>query len=129
MAAGGTDEEGKRKYRLLDIFGDWCDQVTDLIRWVLTSVPDTHSTVTDAREPAWQPSPCSMQQWAPCCLLMISCTAAQLPSDALAGSSHIKRSLSACCVSVQPRHPALSCRPLCTAGLGPAALRSTAVQC
>ena len=33
-AAGGTDEEGKRKYRLLDIFGDWCDQVTDLIRWV-----------------------------------------------------------------------------------------------
>jgi zeaxanthin epoxidase len=31
-AAGGTDEEGTRKARLLSIFGHWCDDVTDLIR-------------------------------------------------------------------------------------------------
>ena len=30
--AGGSDEEGTRKARLLDIFGHWCDDVTDLIR-------------------------------------------------------------------------------------------------
>lgn len=32
--AGGKDTEGKRKQRLLSIFGDWTDMVTDLIRWV-----------------------------------------------------------------------------------------------
>jgi len=31
-AAGGTDADGTRKQRLLDIFGHWCDDVTDLIR-------------------------------------------------------------------------------------------------
>jgi len=31
-AAGGTDEEGRRKERLIRLFGDWCDTVTDLIR-------------------------------------------------------------------------------------------------
>jgi len=31
-AAGGTDEPGKQKERLLSIFGDWADSVTDLIR-------------------------------------------------------------------------------------------------
>ena len=30
--AGGKDTEGKRKQRLLSIFGDWTDMVTDLIR-------------------------------------------------------------------------------------------------
>lgn len=29
--AGGTDLEGHRKERLMDIFGNWCDMVTDLI--------------------------------------------------------------------------------------------------
>ena len=93
MAAGGTDEEGKRKYRLLDIFGDWCDQVTDLIRWVPTPVPDTRITVTAAWAPAWQPSPVQHAEAlaaavAPCSLRMLSCTAAQLLSDALSCSSH-----------------------------------------
>lgn len=32
--AGGTDTEGQRKQRLLSIFGDWTDMVTDLIRFV-----------------------------------------------------------------------------------------------
>jgi hypothetical protein len=31
-APGGTDTEGKRKERLLQIFGHWCDAVTDLIK-------------------------------------------------------------------------------------------------
>lgn len=31
-AAGGKDEEGTRKDRLMSIFGHWCDDVTDLIR-------------------------------------------------------------------------------------------------
>lgn len=31
---GGKDTEGQRKQRLLTIFGDWTDMVTDLIRWV-----------------------------------------------------------------------------------------------
>jgi len=31
-AAGGEDADGSRKARLLDIFGDWTDQVTDLVR-------------------------------------------------------------------------------------------------
>lgn len=30
--AGGKDEPGKQKQRLLEIFGDWADAVTDLIR-------------------------------------------------------------------------------------------------
>ena len=61
MAAGGTDEEGKRKYRLLDIFGDWCDQVTDLIRWVSASISDTSFAVTDATaKPA-----CGLQRRSP----------------------------------------------------------------
>jgi zeaxanthin epoxidase len=30
--AGGKDEPGRQKERLLDIFGDWADAVTDLIR-------------------------------------------------------------------------------------------------
>ena len=31
-SAGGKDVEGKRKDRLLDIFGEWTDMVTDLIK-------------------------------------------------------------------------------------------------
>lgn len=31
-AADGTDEPGQRKSRLLQIFGHWCDHVTDLIK-------------------------------------------------------------------------------------------------
>ena len=31
-AAGGKDEPNKQKERLLTIFGDWADAVTDLIR-------------------------------------------------------------------------------------------------
>lgn len=30
--AGGKDKDGERKSRLLNIFGDWTDMVTDLIR-------------------------------------------------------------------------------------------------
>jgi len=30
--AGGTDEEGSRKSRLLGLFGHWCDDVVDLIK-------------------------------------------------------------------------------------------------
>ena len=30
--AGGKDVENESKKRLLDIFGDWTDMVTDLIR-------------------------------------------------------------------------------------------------
>lgn len=30
-AAGGTDPEGKRKERLLSLFGGWCDNVVDLL--------------------------------------------------------------------------------------------------
>lgn len=30
--AGGSDPEGHKKERLLEIFGDWTDMVTDLIR-------------------------------------------------------------------------------------------------
>ena len=32
LVAGGKDEAGQQKERLLDIFGHWCDSVTDLIR-------------------------------------------------------------------------------------------------
>ena len=31
-AAGGEDVEGAKKERLLEIFGSWTDQVTDLLR-------------------------------------------------------------------------------------------------
>ena len=31
-AAGGTDAEGQKKARLVEIFGHWTDMVTDLIR-------------------------------------------------------------------------------------------------
>ncbi len=31
-ATGGKDQPGQQKARLLDIFGHWCDAVTDLIR-------------------------------------------------------------------------------------------------
>ncbi len=30
--SGGKDQPGQQKARLLDIFGHWCDAVTDLIR-------------------------------------------------------------------------------------------------
>lgn len=34
VCIGGTDKENERKQRLLNIFGDWTDMVTDLIRYV-----------------------------------------------------------------------------------------------
>lgn len=34
MRIGGKDQDGTRKERLLKIFGDWTDMVTDLIRSV-----------------------------------------------------------------------------------------------
>jgi len=33
MCIGGKDKENERKQRLLNIFGDWTDMVTDLIRY------------------------------------------------------------------------------------------------
>ena len=33
MCIGGEDKENERKQRLLSIFGDWTDMVTDLIRY------------------------------------------------------------------------------------------------
>lgn len=35
---GGTDKDGHRKERLLDIFGEWTDMVTDLIRFASWTV-------------------------------------------------------------------------------------------
>ena len=32
MSVGGSDPEGRRKQRLFEIFGLWCDEVVDLIQ-------------------------------------------------------------------------------------------------